>query len=65
MNLRCTICDAVIARPAAADRCPECGARAMFQVPTTEAPRHADSAAGDSTRVWEFSPSGPVLRRMR
>jgi phage FluMu protein Com len=65
MNLRCTICDAVIARRASADRCPECGARAIFQVPTKEAPRPAQGAAGDSTKAWEFSPDGPVLLRFR
>jgi phage FluMu protein Com len=65
MNLRCTICDAVLPRATSADRCPECGARALFQVPTTESPRHAQGAAGESTKAWEFSPDGPVLRRMR
>jgi phage FluMu protein Com len=65
MNLRCTICDAVIAKASGTDRCPECGARSVFQIPTTEAPRHAKGAFGSDLRVWEFSPDGPVLRRFR
>jgi phage FluMu protein Com len=65
MNLRCTICDAVLARANATDRCPECGARAVFQIPTREALRHAKGAFGTDSRVWEFSPDGPVLRRFR
>jgi phage FluMu protein Com len=65
MNLRCTICDAVLARATGTDRCPECGARAVFQIPTREAPRHAKGAFGSESRAWEFSPDGPVLRRMR
>ncbi len=65
MNARCTICDAVVSTRAGKDRCPECGARAEFQVTTTEAPRHARSAGvGDAPVAWDFSPSGPVLRRM-
>ena len=64
MNVRCTICDAVLAR-GPSDRCPECGARDVFQVPTTETPRHAKSSAGESHNAWVFSPDGPVLRRFR
>jgi phage FluMu protein Com len=64
MNLRCTICDAVLAT-SGTERCPECGARAVFQIPTRDAPRHAKGAFGSDSRVWEFSPSGPVLRRIR
>lgn len=65
MNVRCTICDAVLAKGISSDRCPECGARAIFQKPTTEAPRHAQGAIGDEQRAWEFSPEGPVIRRIR
>jgi phage FluMu protein Com len=65
MNLRCTICDAVLAKASGADRCPECGARAVFQIPTSETPRHAKGAFGAGSRAWEFSPDGPVLRRIR
>ncbi len=65
MNLRCTICDAVLPRSAASDRCPECGARAVFQTPTTEQPRHAKGAGTSVPHAWEFSPDGPVLRRIR
>jgi hypothetical protein len=66
MNLRCNICDAVMKRHAPGERCPECGARGVFQVPTVEAPRHARSTgAGTSEhRGWDFSPDGPVLRRI-
>jgi hypothetical protein len=64
MNSRCSICDAVIAPNKAQDRCPECGARATFQTPTTESPRHAKSLGGQGRLEWEFSPDGPVLRRV-
>jgi hypothetical protein len=65
MNARCTICDAVLSTRAGQHRCPECGARAEFQVATAETPRHAKwIGAGDEHRGWDFSPSGPVLRRM-
>ena len=65
MNLHCTICDAVVPRSSARERCPECGARAVFQTPTAEAPRHAKGAGTSVPRAWEFSPDGPVLRRIR
>jgi phage FluMu protein Com len=65
MNFRCTICEAILANGSATDRCPECGARSVFQIPTRESPRHAKEAAGGDYRVWEFSPDGPVLRRFR
>lgn len=65
MNARCTICDAVVSARAGQARCPECGARAEFQVTTTEAPRHAKSAGvGDHEYGWDFSPSGPMRRRL-
>lgn len=65
MNLRCTICDAVLEKATGADRCSECGARSVFQIPTTDSPRNAKGAFGSDSRVWEFSPDGPVLRRFR
>jgi phage FluMu protein Com len=65
MNFRCTICNAVVARTAGQDRCPECGARAVFQIPTTESPRHAPGAGAAPRMVWEISPEGPRLRRLR
>jgi phage FluMu protein Com len=65
MNVRCTICDAVLAVGTSSDRCPECGARAVFQIPTTESPRHARGSVGENQRAWEFSPDGPVLRRIK
>jgi phage FluMu protein Com len=65
MNLRCTICNAVIAGARTGDRCPDCGARPRFQVPTRDAPRHAEGAIGEAGTAWEFSPDGPILRRFR
>ncbi len=65
MNSRCTICDAVIPRGVSSERCPECGARGVFQTPTHEQPRHAKGTGSDVPRAWEFSPSGPVLRRIK
>jgi hypothetical protein len=65
MNLRCTICDAVVQRSEGRERCTECGARAVFQTPTNEAPRPARDAGTSVPRAWEFSPSGPILRRIR
>lgn len=64
MNTKCTICDAVLPR-AQAGRCPECGAKAEFQVPTTESPRHARGVGQNEQRAWEFGPDGPRLRRIR
>jgi len=66
MNLRCTICDAVLARGSASgDRCPECGARSIFQVPTADQPRHGKDTGSRVPQAWDFSPDGPVLRRIR
>jgi hypothetical protein len=64
MNFKCTICDAVV-RSQAAMRCPECGARADFQVRTADQPRHARSLGNPEQRVWEFSPDGPRVRRIK
>jgi hypothetical protein len=65
MNARCSICEAVFARRPGEGRCPECGARATFQSPTSDSPRHAKRSAGDSGFQWDFGPDGPVLRRIR
>ena len=65
MNIRCTICDAVLAKGTSGKRCPECGARAVFQIPTHENPRHPRGLGTSSHQAWEFSPDGPVLRRIR
>lgn len=62
MNARCTICNSVISKRPGIERCPDCGARAEFQLPTSESPRH-EGGKGPAY-VWEFSPSGPVRKRI-
>jgi rRNA maturation protein Nop10 len=63
MNLRCTICDAVLAYRPGGDHCPECGARAVFLVPTKDSPRHAKGAGTNVPHAWDMDPDGPILRR--